>query len=322
MLQELSYRKKIPSVDILTMECVASCNTTITKSDPKTTIGQLSAMFKNIALPKGYGITRESLKSLYDHSFDGDIDFAALSVITDILSKGIILSHWADAHTIVDKTSVIAAPIEINNERYYAVLISGKKKSEFKYPYVMRVFSDAYIKDELLNIYRTSPQGVTTSRQNADFQKFAANLLINYILNNSDLSFLTTNSTNTQNNDNNPQPINCNRNMNKKIIRLTEQDLHNIVRESVNRTLEEISEGSAFSHSNDEWGKDYFVNAKALARGIYDILKAMEDEGNSNDYRSTTYLYHELERRVIELNQTYKLIKHYISGFKQPQAQP
>ena len=112
------------------------------------------------------------------------------------------------------------------------------------------------------------------------------------------------------------------KNMNKKLIRLTESDLHNIVRESVNRTLEEISEGSAFSHSNDEWGKDYFVNAKALARGIYDTLKAMEDEGNSNDYRSTTYLYHELERRVIELNQTYKLIKHYISGFKQPLAQP
>lgn len=256
MLQELSYRKKIPSVDILTMECVASCNTTITKSDPKTTIGQLSAMFKNIALPKGYGITRESLKSLYDHSFDGDIDFAALSVITDILSKGIILSHWADAHTIVDKTSVIAAPIEINNERYYAVLISGKKKSEFKYPYVMRVFSDAYIKDELLNIYRTSPQGVTTSRQNADFQKFAANLLINYILNNSDLSFLTTNSANTQNNDNNQQPINCNRNMNKKLIRLTESDLHRIVKESVNRILkEEELKGTLLNPSPDSLEK-------------------------------------------------------------------
>lgn len=80
------------------------------------------------------------------------------------------------------------------------------------------------------------------------------------------------------------------------------------MRESVNRTLEEISEGSAFSHSSNEWGKDYFVNAKALARGIYNILKAMEDEGNSNDYRSTTYLYYELERRVIEFNQTYKLI--------------
>lgn len=262
MLQELSYRKKIPSVDILTMECVASCNTTITKSDPKTTIGQLSAMFKNIALPKGYGITRESLKSLYDHSFDGDIDFAALSVITDILSKGIILSHWADAHTIVDKTSVIAAPIEINNERYYAVLISGKKKSEFKYPYVMRVFSDACIKDELLNIYRTSPQGVTTSRQNADFQKFAANLLINYILNNSDLSFLTTNSTNTQNNDNNPQPINCNRNMNKKIIRLTEQDLHKIVKESVGKVINEAYR--------------YNYNSQAKARAFEEAISIIE----------------------------------------------
>jgi hypothetical protein len=223
-------------------------------------------MFKNIALPKGYGITRESLKSLYDHSFDGDIDFAALSVISDILSKGIILSHWADAHTIVDKTSVIAAPIEINNERHYAVLISGKKKSEFKYPYVMRVFSDAYIKDELLNIYRTSPQGVTTSRQNADFQKFAANLLINYILNNSDLSFLTTNSANTQNNDNNQQQINCNRNMNKKLIRLTEQDLHKIVKESINRILKE-----------DDSTPNIYNNRSMFAKFMYQTMSKMHD---------------------------------------------
>ena len=189
------------------------------------------------------------MKSLYDHSFDGDIDFAALSVITDILSKGIILSHWADAHTIDDKTSVIAAPIEINNERHYAVLISGKKKSEFKYPYVMRVFSDAYIKDELLNIYRTSPQGVTTSRQNADFQKFAANLLINYILNNSDLSFLTTNSANTQNNDNNQQPINCNRNMNVNRI----NEIGNTVKgqEMLGRTAER-----AYQRANRTSGAD------------------------------------------------------------------
>ena len=34
--------------------------------------------------------------------------------------------------------------------------------------------------------------------------------------------------------------INCNRNMNKKLIRLTESDLHRIVRESVNRVLNEV----------------------------------------------------------------------------------
>ena len=40
--------------------------------------------------------------------------------------------------------------------------------------------------------------------------------------------------------DNNPQQINCNRNMNKKLIRLTEQDLHNIVKESTNKVLNEV----------------------------------------------------------------------------------
>lgn len=279
MLQELSYRKRTPSVDILTMKCVASCNTIITKSDPKTTIGHLFAMFKNITLPKGYGVTRESLKSLYDHSFDGDVDFAALGAIAEILSNGIILSHWGDAHTIDDETSVIAAPIEINNERNYAVLISGKKKTGFKYPYAMRVFSDTYIKDELLNIYRTSPQGVATSRQNADFQKSAANLLINYILNNSDLSFLTTNDENngtgSQNaNNDNQENINCNRIMNKKLIRLTESDLHRIVKESVKRVLREsayprIRINKSFEDGLDEieWLSQYVNDGDVFTAG-------------------------------------------------------
>lgn len=36
--------------------------------------------------------------------------------------------------------------------------------------------------------------------------------------------------------------LNCNRNMNKKLIRLTESDLHRIVRESVNKVLNEIGD--------------------------------------------------------------------------------
>ena len=38
---------------------------------------------------------------------------------------------------------------------------------------------------------------------------------------------------------NNSQPINCKRNMNKKLIRLTESDLHRIVKESVNKIINE-----------------------------------------------------------------------------------
>ena len=35
--------------------------------------------------------------------------------------------------------------------------------------------------------------------------------------------------------------LNCNTNMNKKLIRLTESDLHRIVKQSVNRVLKESS---------------------------------------------------------------------------------
>ena len=41
---------------------------------------------------------------------------------------------------------------------------------------------------------------------------------------------------------NNIYKYNCNRNMNKKLIRLTESDLHRIVRESVNKVLNEIGD--------------------------------------------------------------------------------
>ena len=39
--------------------------------------------------------------------------------------------------------------------------------------------------------------------------------------------------------------------MNKKLIRLTEQDLHRIVKESVNRVLNEINDYSTYTNEND-----------------------------------------------------------------------
>lgn len=258
MLNELAYKGEIHSFDLLTMECVANANSNITKSTPNETIAQMQLMFSEMQLPRKYGITREALKSLYDHSFDGDLDFAALSVCDVILNNGVILSHWGKAHVIKDETSSICAPIEIDGKRYYAVLISGRNNKGFKYPYAMRVFSDEYIKNELLEIYRTSPQNEMIPRQNADFQKFAANLLINYIINNSDLSFLSNieqNNNAEQDNssiktqDNNKENINCNKNimyknkqdkgMNNK-VRLTEKQLHSVIKESVTKILNEI----------------------------------------------------------------------------------
>ena len=63
---------------------------------------------------------------------------------------------------------------------------------------------------------------------NANYENTLPKEVVNIIYN-------TTLSTNNK-------KLNCNRNMNKKLIRLTESDLHRIVRESVNKVLNEIGD--------------------------------------------------------------------------------
>lgn len=92
--------------------------------------------------------------------------------------------------------------------------------------------------------------------------------------------------------------------------RLTENKLRGIIQNSVYNVLREMNEGSAFSHSNNEWGNDYFTEAQLLANGISDTLRAMEE--NADDIDSMRYLYNELERKIVELNNKYKLIRKYI----------
>lgn len=260
MLHELAYKGEIHSFDLLTMECVANTNSNISKSTPNETIAQMQLMFSEMQLPRKYGITREALKSLYDHSFEGDLDFAALSVCDVILNNGVILSHWGKAHVIKDETSSICAPIEIDGKRYYAVLISGRKKNGLQYPYAMRVFSDEHIRNELSEIYRTSPQNEIIPRQNANFQKFAANLLLNYIIDNSDLSFLSNNNQNNNVEQDNSTTISNNQenlkeNMKTNKIKLTESQLHKVIKESVKKVLNEsILDG-------EDNGMDYQNNA-------------------------------------------------------------
>lgn len=161
----------------------------IKKGKAEETILKLKDILSQKTFPQNYGLSEESYKSLYDHSFDGDVDFNALEGINDILSKGVVLSPFKKSHTIKDKTGIICAPINVQDKRYYAVLVSGKKRNGFMYPYAIRVFEDDFIKEKLLEITRHSPQDTTdsNSHQKDNFQKFCANILINYIVNNSDI---------------------------------------------------------------------------------------------------------------------------------------
>lgn len=97
--------------------------------------------------------------------------------------------------------------------------------------------------------------------------------------------------------------------MNKKqTIKLNESQLRRIVSESVKNL---IHEGMYFNHQSDEFGRDYFEEAKEYANGIVNCLTAIEDEGNAHGYESTAYLYRQLEEKVMKFNQTFGLLKKY-----------
>lgn len=84
----------------------------------------------------------------------------------------------------------------------------------------------------------------------------------------------------------NPKPnnkmINCNRQMNKKLIRLTESDLHRIVKESVNKVLRE---GLWNAIERDGYQiYDTFVDFIKNYYAPNDDNKAYEIENNVNDW--------------------------------------
>ena len=71
--------------------------------------------------------------------------------------------------------------------------------------------------------------------------------------------------------------LNCNRNMNKKLIRLTESDLHRIVRESVNKVLNEIGDTKRGQNLIGQ------VAARAMHRGDYQTMFDALDRRSKED---------------------------------------
>lgn len=84
--------------------------------------------------------------------------------------------------------------------------------------------------------------------------------------------------------------LNCNTNMNKKLVRLTESDLHRIVKESVNRVLKE------------DW---------ELASG-YDELKNDISHATDDAYNSTMEHYREILKKWIPDEREYATVTNII----------
>ena len=77
--------------------------------------------------------------------------------------------------------------------------------------------------------------------------------------------------------------------MNKKLIRLTEQDLHRIVKESVNRIMEEY-----YPVNSNDFAKDYRLGAKGYVNGSANMPNPKYDDAAPyskyiGDYYSAPY---------------------------------
>lgn len=77
---------------------------------------------------------------------------------------------------------------------------------------------------------------------------------------------------------NNQQNINCNLNMNKKLIRLTESDLHKIVKESVGKILNERTYQEAMEEEYNEY-KNYVMNLYNHLLEAKEFLEGYEHDG-------------------------------------------
>ena len=177
--------------------------------------GKANSPFGTVLLDK------KGIKNDLGHGI-GRLKAVSFAAVKDVLEKGVVINPMGQYHTNNKKnpTGMIAAPITIGGEKYVCVVevIANRQVTRL---YVHEVtltknlqggVADSNAVPGDTNLV-TQPQGEV------------AKVLRNYV--------------NTKNNDENNSKTENRRHMNKKLIRLTEGDLKQIVKESVNKILKE-----------------------------------------------------------------------------------
>ena len=102
--------------------------------------------------------------------------------------------------------------------------------------------------------------------------------------------------------------------MNKKLIRLTEQDLHRIVKESVNKVLCE-----GWSNYSDPQVNNYIRGQ--IGRTVMGIMNASQNYINNNDESALSQLYWLCSSFEKEYNEAWKNGNEIYGNMNFPQQQ-
>jgi len=226
-------------------DCVASV---YTKDIAGLSIPQLKYYIQNtcksVKLNPQFVYSRHHIGDLVSHrAVNKELKKVVMSSVPYVLNNGHIVTNWGckpDPKNLIDRmqSCLYGAPIMIDDVKYLCLLtvkfnhLTGKI-----FPYVVNLEDENGMKvsDDIMvnNNNTTTPSnsdtsmGAVTSQDNRTPSNPTANVQQN-------IETTKDNSIKTEN-----KQYKTNTNMNKKQIRLTESDLHRIVKESVKKVLNE-----------------------------------------------------------------------------------
>jgi len=177
--------------------------------------GKANSPFGTVLLDK------KGIKNDLGHGI-GRLKAASFAAVKDVLEKGVVINPMGQYHTNNKKnpTGMIAAPIIIGDEKYVCVVevIANRQVTRL---YVHEVTLTKNLQGDVADSNAVPGDNNLVTQPQGEIAK----ILRNYV--------------NTKNNDENNSKTENRIHMNKKLIRLTESDLHKIVKESVNKILKE-----------------------------------------------------------------------------------
>lgn len=235
--------------------------------------GKANSPFGTVLLDK------KGIKNDLGHGI-GRLKAASFAAVKDVLEKGVVINPMGQYRTNNKKnpTGMIAAPITIGDEKYVCVVevIANRQVTRL---YVHEVTLTKNLQGDVADSNAVPGDNNLVTQPQGEIAK----VLRNYV--------------NTKNNDENNSKTE-NRHMNKKQIRLTESDLKQIVKESVNRILKE-----SFMHQG------FWDSASVLSKD--EIIDVLFDWGNNPQFKNAAMaLQHMMENaagdRFSNANITYR----------------
>lgn len=206
-----------------------------------------------------FGVVVLDMKGIKNdiHHGMGRLKSVSFAAIKDVLEKGVVINPMAQYHTNGKKnpTGMIAAPIQIGDEKYVCV-VEVIANTQIQRLYVHEVTLTKTLQKVVADTTAVHGEDNPVTQPKGEIAKVLQNHIIT-----------------KQNSENNQENIKVN--MNKNRIRLTESQLHRVIKESVNKVLKEEEDnyyggGLPDSYFNDDSVKS---SVKVFRNSIYVVFQ-------------------------------------------------